>query len=140
MKKDTAQLLEELKNCSDFKSFHHENEEVLGQEKISEYLQKIIEEKKLKKADIIRRAQMSEVYAYQIMDGRRSPDRSKILCLAFGMALTLDEVQKMLKATGYRPLYAKDPSDCILIYAFWKGLDIIETNAMLEEYGEEMIG
>lgn len=140
MKKDTAKLLEELKGCSNFKEFYCENTDVIAKTKISDCLNGIIENKGLKKAEIVRKSEMSEVYAYQILSGIRVPERKKLLCIAFGMELSLDEVQNLLKSTGYAPLYAKNPFDCILIYAFYKHLNILETNAILYDYGEETLG
>lgn len=140
MKKDTSDLLEELKSCEDFRDFREDNRAEMAAKPIAEYLNGLIEEKDLKKSDIVRDAEMSEVYAYQILSGIRKPDRRKLLCLAFGMALSFDEVQKMLKATGYAPLYAKNPYDCILIYAFCKHFTIVEANELLYRYGEEMLG
>ena len=140
MKKDTAKLLEELKNCSDFKSFYSENEDEVLKVKLSDYLNGIIKEKGIKKSDIVKKSEMSEVYAYQILSGVRFPERNKLLCLAFGLDLSFDEVQTMLKTTGYTPLYAKIPFDCVLIYAFCNHLSIVETNALLYDYGEETLG
>ena len=140
MKKDTAKLLEELKGCKDFKNFRKENIENIAKTEVGDYLNNLIEEKGLKKTDIIKRAEMSEVYAYQIMSGIRVPERNKLLCIAFGMGLNFEETQNMLKATGYKPLYAKNPFDCIIIYALCKGLNIIDTNALLFDYGEETLG
>ena len=140
MKKDTVKLLEELKNCSDFKEFHNKNESEIEKKKVSDYLNKLIDKKSLKKSDIVKSSEMSEVYAYQILSGVRVPERNKLLCIAFGMGLSFEEVQNLLKSTGYAPLYAKNPFDCILIYAFCKGMNIIEANTLLYDYGEETLG
>ncbi len=141
MTKDTAKLLEELKQCADFKKFYNENNEILKDSSLSDYLNRIIEKKKLKKSEIIRKAEISEVYAYQIFSGtRRKPERNKLLCLAFGMALNLDETQELLKISGYSQLYVKKPFDSIIIYAICNRLSVMETNNLLYEYEMETIG
>ena len=141
MQKDTAKILEELKECSDFKKFYNENNEYINNTTLADYLNNIIEKKKLKKAEIIRKAEISEVYAYQIFSGtRKNPERNKLLCLAFGMGLNLDETQELLKISGYSQLYVKKPFDSVIIYALCNQLTVMEANNLLYDYDLETIG
>ena len=140
MAKDTAKLLEELKGFSDFKEYMTENKEEMGNICVSEYLQKLIEEKGLNKAEIIKNAELDETYGYQIISGiKKAPSRNKVISLAIGMGLGLSETHDMLKATGYAPLYAKREFDAIVIYGFYNGLGVVEINNMLFEYLEETL-
>ena len=109
MVKDTTKIVEELGLCSDFKTFYNENKDYMVKEDLSSLLDKLLKEHNLKKSQVIRAAEMSEVYAYQIFSGLRVPERKKLLCLAVGMSLNLDEVQTLLKCAGYSPLYVKIP-------------------------------
>jgi len=140
MAKDTAKIVEELGLCSDFRTCYSENQEYMVKEGLSELLKNLIEKYNLKKSQIIRSAEMSEVYAYQIFSGLRVPERKKLLCLAIAMQLPLDEVQTLLKCAGYPALYAKLPFDCIVLYGVCKKLSVVEINDMLYEYGLEMLG
>lgn len=141
MTKDTSKLLEELKECSDFKKFYNKNSEHIHNTSLSDYLNNIIETKKLKKSDVIRNAEISEVYGYQIFSGtRKKPERNKLLCLAFGMGLNLDETQELLKISGYSQLYIKKPFDSVIIYAICNQLTIMDTNNLLYDYDLETIG
>ena len=79
--KDTAKIVEELGLCSDFKTFYSENKEYMVRDNLSALLDKLIKKYDLKKSQIIRAAEMSEVYAYQIFSGLRIPERRKLLCL-----------------------------------------------------------
>lgn len=140
MQKDTTKIVEELGLCSDFKTFYDENKEYMISKSLSDFLTQLIAEKGLKKADIIKNSELSEVYAYQIMSGLRIPERKKLLCLALGMSLNLDEVQTLLKSAGYSPLYVKLPFDSIIIFGICKNLSVVETNELLFEYGLETLG
>ena len=80
------------------------------------------------------------MYAYQIFSGLRVPDRKKLLCLAVGMSLNLDEVQTLLKCAGYSPLYVKLPFDSIVLYGICKNLSVLQINELLFEYGLETMG
>ncbi len=140
MQKDTSKIVEELGLCPDFKSFYNENKEYMVSDSLSELLARLLEQKGLKKSAVIKKAELAEVYAYQIFSGLRIPERKKLLCLALGMGLDLQEVQTLLKCAGYSPLYVKLPFDSIVLYAVCKGLSVVETNELLYEYGLDTLG
>lgn len=140
MGKDTSKIVEELGICPDFKSFYNENKEYMVQEDLSALLDQFIKKYNLKKSKVIRAAEMSEVYAYQIFSGLRVPERKKLLCLAIAMELSLDEVQTLLKSAGYSTLYVKLPFDSIVLYGICKKLSVVEINELLFEYNLETLG
>lgn len=139
--KDTAKLLEELQGFSSFSEFYDTNEKELGQTTLSEALGKLIKDKGLIKSEIVERAEMSEVYAYQILSGvKTNPKREKVLCLAVGMQLSFSETQDLLKRCGYAQLYTKNPCDAIVIYGLCKKYTLVQINELLYEYGQETLG
>ena len=138
--KDTSKIIEELGLCEDFKTFYDENRQFMVKSSLSQMLNELIKEKKLRKSRVIRNAELSEVYAYQIFSGVRMPERKKLLSLAIGMELNLDETQKLLKCAGYPPLYVKIPFDSVIIYGIFKKLSVIDINEMLFEYELETLG
>lgn len=140
MGKDTSKIVEELGIYPDFKSFYNENKEYMVQEDLSALLDQFIKKYNLKKSKVIRAAEMSEVYAYQIFSGLRVPERKKLLCLAIAMELSLDEVQTLLKSAGYSTLYVKLPFDSIVLYGICKKLSVVEINELLFEYDLETLG
>lgn len=140
MRKDTSRIVEELGLCDDFKSFYNENKEYMVDSLLCDMLSQKLDEKGLKKSEVIRRSEISEVYAYQIFSGLRVPERSKLLCLTLAMGLDLDETQHMLKCAGYSPLYVKLPFDSVIIYGICKRLSVIEINELLYEYQLETLG
>lgn len=140
LQKDTSKIVEELGLCDDFKTFYNENKEYMVSASLSQMLNDLIKENGLKKSEVIRKSELSEVYSYQIFSGLRVPERKKLLCLAVGMGLNLDEVQTLLKCAGYSPLYVKISFDSIVIYGICKQLSIVEINEILFEYDLETLG
>lgn len=140
MVKDTARIIEELGLCDDFKTFYDENKEYMASGTLSEMLTDLQTEKGLRKTDIIKRSELSEVYAYQIFSGQRHPDRKKLLCLAVGMSLNLEETQSLLKCAGYAPLYVKLPFDSVVMYGICKRLSVIQINEILFDNDLETLG
>ena len=140
MQKDTVKIVEELGLCPDFQTFYKENRDYMISQNLSELLAQFLEEKGLSKAKVIKKAEVSEIYGYQIFSGVRVPERKKLLCLAVGMELNIDETQKLLKSAGYSQLYVKLPFDSIVIYGICKKLSVIQINGLLYDYGLETLG
>lgn len=99
---------------------------------IEDSLKKLLAEKQMIKAEVIRRAELSDSYAFQVFSGRKTnPSRDMVICLAFGFGLNPDETQAMLKAFGLSYLYAKHKRDCIILYSLQHGLTVPEANELL---------
>ena len=140
MVKDTSKIVEELGLSPDFKTFYSENKDYMVSDNLSALLAQLLESKGLKKAQVIKKAELSEVYGYQIFSGVRVPERKKLLCLAIGMKLNIEETQQLLKCAGYSQLYVKLPFDSIVLYGLCKGLSVIQINELLYEYSLETLG
>lgn len=139
MAKDTSEIVKELGLSQDFQTFYNENKEHMVFADLTELLKELLERKGLKKSHVIKNAELSEVYGYQIFSGVRVPERKKLICLAIGMGLNIDEVQQLLKCAGYTQLYVKKPFDSVILYGFYKGLSVVEINELLYKYDLETL-
>lgn len=140
VKRDTEKLLEELKSCEDFKKFCKTHNDSIERKSLSDYLSELLEKKSIKKSDAIRASELNEVYAYQIFSGVRVPERKKLLAIAIGLRLNLEEAQELLKSAGYAQLYIKNEFDCAVMYGICKGLSVIDINSILFENNLETLG
>jgi len=140
MQKDTSALLAELQNYKSFKAFYNENSNQLTEKSLSEYLNQLLMEKGIKKAEAVKRSELNDIYAFQIFSGVRVPERKKLLCIAIGMGLDLKEVQTLLKCSGYAQLYVKTPFDCVIIYGICNKYTVAKINSLLYEYDFETLG
>ena len=104
---------------------------------LSIHLELLLDQKGLIKADVARDSELNSKYVYQIFSGERTPSRDKLIALAFGLHLTADEAQTLLKLAGYRELYVRDVRDAIILYALQRGKDITETDTLLYTHGYE---
>lgn len=129
--KSTDDLANEIKESSNILDFLAENHAEMQLGGLPQYLEEWLREKNLSKADVVRQSNLNRAYVYQIFLGRKYPSRDKIIALAFGMGLTADETQKLLKQAGYRELYPRDPRDALLLYAVGHGKTILEANQLL---------
>ena len=140
MQKDTSKIVEELGLCPDFHTFYKENKVYMLSGNLSDLLAALLQSKNLKKSQVIKDAEFSEVYGYQIFSGIRVPERKKLLCLAIGMKLNIEETQQLLKCAGYSQLYVKLPFDSIVLYGLCKALSVVQINELLYKYGLETLG
>lgn len=140
MQKDTSEIVKELGLCPNFQTFYDENKDYMLSESLSQLLNRLLEDNGMKKSQVIRAAELSEVYGYQIFSGVRVPERKKLLCLAVGMELNIEQTQQLLKCAGYPQLYVKLPFDSVILYGLCKGLRVLQINELLYRYGLETLG
>ena len=140
MQKDTSEIVKELGLSPDFRTFYSENKDYMVSADLSQLLEALLAQKGLKKSQVIKNAELSEVYGYQIFSGLRVPERKKLLCLTISMGLNIDEVQQLLKCAGYSQLYVKKPFDSVVLYGLCKGLSVVEINELLYKFDLETLG
>lgn len=132
MNKTTTELLELLKKSSDITTYIKQaSEDFISHSTPDFHLNKFLTEKNLKKSDIVRLSGLERKYVYDIFAGRRIPSRDKLLAICFAMQLTIDEIQQLLKATNYPPLYARLERDSIILFALQQHLNLTDTNELL---------
>lgn len=133
MKKSTDELLNILNNTSNISAYIEDQTENLTVTSPSLYLEDILSKKSLSKSQCIKKSGLDRTYCYQIFSGIKIPSRDKLLALCFGMELATDDVQQLLKNTGYPPLYPRDKRDSVILFALNRKLSIEDTNALLFE-------
>ncbi len=106
---------------------------------LSAYLEQLLAEKHLERAQVVRMANLNETYGYQIFKGERNPGRDKVLQIAFAMALSLRETNRALTAAGVSRLYAKDRRDAIIIFCLDRGCSLQKVNEELYRFGEDTV-
>lgn len=140
MKKTTGELLNLLKNTPTASSYLETISDQLTQQiPLSVYLHDVLHEKSQSKSELIRRSGLERSYVYDILSGKRSPSRDKVLALCFAVPLTAEETQKLLKITGYAPLYIRMERDSIIYFGLQHGLTLMDTNELLYEMNHPLL-
>lgn len=132
MKKSTDELLKTLK-ISSLDAYLKNNGGELIENPICDYLTAVISEKDLIKSEVIKKSNIQTNYGYQLLSGVKIPSRDKLISLCFGMSLTLDEAQTLLKYAGYAPLYPRSKRDSVIITALQNGESVIRCNITLDD-------
>lgn len=137
--KDTNNLRQELMEAPSLDQFLSENQDSFNRDSICELLNRLFQKRRISKATLAKRSGMSEVYLHQVFSGRRSPSRSRLLCLCFGLNASLEETQELLKQCGFAQLYPKDRRDAIILYGILNGMDLFALNDKLFAENEETL-
>lgn len=137
--RSTDDMTTELKKASSLDTFLKENDSYFSTKDFSHLLDEQIRKKKMNKADVAKAAGMSEVYLHQLLSGRRSPSRTRLICICISLKLTLDETQKLLFHAGMGQLYAKNRWDAIIIYGIDHGMNLFTINDLLFDANENTL-
>lgn len=138
MPKDTDELKDGLRQASGLEGFLVDNQKEFRRYTLAEYLNHLLEEKRLSKADVVRESRLERVYGYHIFAGRKkNPSRNKVISLALAMKLAPEETQYLLYYAGAEQLYVRNPRDSILWYALDHHMSVLDTNIMLQKMSEE---
>ena len=127
----------ELMNAPDLKQFLAQHESSFTSRDFSRLLQEQIRKKGINKADLAKASGMSDVYLHQLISGRRSPSRTRLICICIGLGLTLEETQQFLYHAGMGPLYSKSRWDAIIIYGISHRMDLYTINDLLFDANED---
>lgn len=140
MEKSTGELLQILKSKKTYEEFLKEEIGELYFSSIGEYLEMMLTKKKMKKSEAIEKSNLDKNYAYQIFNGnKKNPSRDKLIMLAIGMGMTIEETRKLLKLSGHSDLYIRSVRDAAIIFCIMNKKGIIETNEMLSDMSLDIL-
>ncbi len=136
----TSAMLRNLAETPDFDSFVDNYENAMEEPTFSVHLSRLCEKNCLVPERIIRAAQIDRTYGHQLFNGTRKPSRDKVIQLAFGFAMTVDECQHLLRVAGKNPLYPKIKRDAAVLFCLSKGMIVLEKQNLLESMGLTLLG
>lgn len=138
-KKSTDDLSQELMSQPNLDQYIAENEAYFTGVDISSFLAELYEKCGLSKAELARRAGMSEVYLHQVFSGRRKPSRDRLMCLCIGMEANLEETQELLRKVGHAPIYPRLKRDAIISHGILHHTPLTEINDKLFSENEKTL-
>lgn len=139
MGKDTEELLNELKQTKELGEFLEENTAEFEELPLTELLTELLKKYDKNRIDVIKAARLDFTYGYQIFDGKKRPRREKLLQLAFGFPLSVDDTNRMLRAGGVSGLYVRSKRDVVCMYCLQQKVSLEECNTLLYQMGEDTL-
>ncbi len=111
---ETCQIEKKLCEMEDFdEGFISEN----GCPEFCALTEKYMQHKGISKAELIKRLNVNRNYGYQFLNGTRSPKRSYVIQIGLLLETSIEQLQKLLKAAGRKPLYVRNIFDARVFYA-----------------------
>jgi hypothetical protein len=129
--KNTSDLIRGLIKTNDLKEFLDENELEMELPSFHVYISDFCKGEGKVPEQVIKKAGIERTYGHQLFNGTRNPSRDKVIQLAFGLELNLEETQKLLKIAHHSPLYPKFKRDAVLLHCLVNGEDFWETQSIL---------
>ncbi len=134
----TAELLNKLSNVEDIKSFLNEYQEEFFNLSLKDFLNDTLSHKELSVANVAKNSGQGE-YVYKVFSGERKPSRDVLIGIAFGMSLSLNETQLLLRIAKLGALDARDEWDSVVIYALNEGKSFTQLNDLLFELNQRVL-
>lgn len=139
MKESTTQLLKMLTVTNDLDGYLKNNQLEFFQEDFVQMVEYFIHRSKKSKYQMLIDAEIDTNYGYQILNGRRKPNRDKVIQLSFALHLSLKELQLLLLSLNERQLYVRSRRDAIVMFAIEQEITLLELEALLIEKNEEIL-
>jgi hypothetical protein len=136
----TSTLIRDLFNSPTFTNFLEKNPIEFEMPKFHEYISALCNYSGSIPEKVILQSAIERTYGHQLFNGTRKPSRDKIIQLAFGLKLSVDETQKLLQIGKKSPLYPKIKRDAAILYCIINHKDVYETQGMLEALGLTLLG
>lgn len=133
----TEELIDELLDSPAIDAYLRDRTE--SEITLASYLQRLLDEKHLKRVQVVRMADLNETFGYQIFTGARHPSRDKVLQICFAMALSLREANRALGYADAGRLDCRSRRDAIIIFCLDKGCSLQKVNEELYRFGERTI-
>ena len=137
---NTNTLMKRLFKAADLDTYLEGNESNLQSPDFYALLKQYCEKRKTLPAQVIEHSQIERTYGHQLFNGTRRPSRDKVLQLALGLGLSVEETQRLLRAAGKSPLYPRLKRDAVILYALQKKLPILTVQENLTKYGLTLLG
>lgn len=138
-KESTGDLMKQILESRDIEKYIEKKKDTLCNLCISDYLTILLQQKQFGRAWVIKKAGIDRVYGYEIFRGKKIPGRDILLRLLLVFCIDIDDIQHILKNTGYPILYPKNIRDAIIIYGIQKSLDFDRLNILLYDLGQKTI-
>ena len=134
----TAHLESFLKRCKTYEDFENQfSDEFLSEDgRIGQYLDQLLYQHDEKASVVSFDAHLNPSYVGNIINFKKNnPSRDALICIAFALSASEEELQYLLKYAGHAPLYVRRKRDVIIWFGIMKGesLETVNDNLLARE-------
>ena len=136
----TSTLLRGLFKTRNLSAFFRQNEGAMQDADFSGYITGLCQERGLVPERVVKLSQIERTYGHQLFNGTRKPSRDKVLQLAFGFGLDVEETQRLLREAGKSELYPRLKRDAVVLHCIAKQKNLFETQDILSAFNLTLLG
>lgn len=134
MKKDTDDLLHEIKTTVSIENYLTENSDEHMNIDLAQYLNHLLFEKGFERKQVYTKGNIAKSYGDHILNSRREkPSRNIVLQFCLGLELSIDESQRLLRIARLGSLYARDKRDSVIMFCLQNKKTAVECDLLLDE-------
>ncbi len=82
-----------------------------------ELIDKLLHERNIKRADLIKHLNFDRTYGYQILNGTRIPTKRQIILIGLYLGVSVEQMQLLLRICSRESLYIRNVEDAKVMYA-----------------------
>lgn len=131
----TGFMMTQLQSETDFDNFTRQNDGAFLGQSVVDYFEKMLKKYVIDKNEAIAAADIERGYGYQILCGKRNAGRDKLIRMAIGIGMNVDEAQRLLTLAQKAVLYPKVKRDAGIIFCITHNYSVIETSLFLFDNG-----
>ncbi len=130
----TGDILKDLKQSGSLTDKINRYDEDFVEGKLCLYMKSEIEKSGITKAQVIRDSGINRRFFFDILSSKRHPTRNYVLRLFLALKTPFGRAQRILRASGYAVLFARDKRDAIIIYSIIHNQRVEECNEKLKKH------
>lgn len=140
MKKDTDDLLHEIKTTVSIENYLTENSDEHMNIDLAQYLNQLLLEKNFERKQVYTKGNIAKSYGDHILNSRREkPSRNIVLQFCLGLELSIDESQRLLRIARLGSLYARDKRDSVIMFCLQNKKTAVECDLLLDELNQTIL-
>ena len=105
-----------------------------------DYIVQMCLDREKTRGHIIKLSGINRTYGHQLFNGTRKPSRDKVIQLAIGFGLDIEQTQQFLKVAQESPLTPRVKRDAAILYCFIHHLDFNDAQKLLASFDITALG
>lgn len=130
--------LEQAKTTEEFVHFLERNEVELKRESFGDSILNLCAKYEMTPSILQTQIAISKSQFYSLLNGRRNPSKESVIKIAFGLKVTLEEMNELLRAAGFHALEPRNREDAILIFGIEQNKEVGKVEELLREYNSKI--
>ncbi len=138
MNKNEKTILTKIEASKDIFTYLADAARLFDERSVGQKIKEYFVEHGYSSSEVFKKGGLDRSYGYDILSNRtRNPGRDKILMLAIGMELPVEQAQDFITELGYGRLDVRCKRDSIVVYGLYHGFLIRDINEVLYTEGLE---